>query len=267
MTELANESGFNVPKTLLVNILNENINNIESQVSEKIGFPCILKPSKSIYGNKRDISVVYDRNKLRTELNLLKNNYSEIIIQEYINIKNEIGIQGIATLESINFVVAGYVNKLRISENARGSTTYGELKKIDNVHYIIGKIQKLFYLTGFIGIFDVEFLDDGTNLYFLEINFRNGAYGYAFTKSGANLTELLCEYLANNLMDMEKLFFKESTFMSEFSDLKHVINGNLSAKIWIKNLISADTLLIFNSKDIKPFIYKVIYEIKSKKKR
>lgn len=75
----------------------------------------------------------------------------------------------------------GIIKKIRQSVVARGSTTYGYLTTNDK--YIdLESVKALISKTGFHGIFDVDLMRRGTEIFLCEINFQNGDYGYAYTR-------------------------------------------------------------------------------------
>ncbi|PAD40399.1 ATP-grasp domain-containing protein [Terribacillus sp. 7520-G] len=263
MSDIAAEKGLRVPKSVTINL--ETMSNSELNIAlEQINFPYIIKPVKSIGGNKEDIIISEDNSKnLKRDINIVSKNYKDILIQEYIAKDYEIGVQGISVNKGKEVIVAGVVEKFRDSTTAPGSTTYGKVtsnySKLD-----IGAIKKLVEEIKFEGIFDIEFVLKNDELYFIECNFRNGAYGYAFTKSGCNLPALWCKKKIEGYKIDNHVKLSDITFINELADYRN-IRKKVKILKWISQCLNSDVYLIYNKADLKPFLYKIINTILKRK--
>lgn len=215
----------------------------------KFPLPCIIKPLLSISGEKADISICTDNSSLNSAIaKYQKKGFNKILIQELINGNNqeEIAISGVAMPDG-NIFTQGVIHKKRIFGN--GSTVFAtirndaDVKLQDNIKSFIRKCQ-------YNGIFDIEFLRNDSGCYFIECNFRNGAYGYAVTKSGFNMPAFYANY--TNVALKGKI--KEFTFMEERSDILNVLNHKISLSKWIIDIIKTDTFLWWNWRDPKPML-------------
>lgn len=249
MLEIAIKSGFNVPKTYRCDELNQIING--EMTDEDIDYPlfvCSYNPNTT----KKQFWIVDNYKELKTTLNGLE--YSLLKVQDYVHIRNEYGIEGIAFGETRDAFIPAIIKKTRTSENSKGSTTYAKLVKSENVT-LIKTIKEFISLTGYNGIFDIEIMQDDNKYYFIECNFRNGAYGYAYTCAGYNLPAI---WIGINQEDDSILNSKEYTLMNEFSDIDHVRKKKVPLCTWIKQLLTVDIFLTFNHKDMKPFIARLM---------
>lgn len=259
MNNLAEKHGLFVPKSYEINLkvagsITNAINTLD------INYPCIVKPLQSIDGTKSDITINKDRTDLLKNLEKLKSNYKEVIIQEFIYKDGEFGIQGIVTIQGKEIIIPGVIEKLRQSTVAQGSTTYAKLVK-SNALVEIDKIKSLLKDLGYVGIFDMELMYRKDKVYFIELNFRNGAYGYAFTKAGINLPAMWCLDATGQDISMEsKVIKKEVTLMSEVADFRNVFESNITLMKWIVQFVKSDTHLILNKYDFRPFIFKFLYK-------
>lgn len=258
MNKLAEKHGLFVPKSYEINLREKgSVAKLLSTV--KISYPCIVKPLHSIDGTKSDITINQDSSDLKRNLHKFKLDYKKVMIQEFIKKEGEFGIQGIATIQSKEIIIPGIIEKIRESTIAPGSTTYARLVK-SNILVEIDKIKSLIRDLGFIGIFDMELMFSKDKVYFIELNFRNGAYGYAFTKAGVNLPVLWClDAIGQDISAESKLINKEVNLMSESADFRNVFDNNLRLMKWIVQFLKADVHLILNKYDLKPFIYKFLY--------
>lgn len=264
MTLLAAKHGFKTPKSFILKLT--EINKVETYLERNhIKYPCIIKPLQSVDGQKSDISINESRNELIINLKKLKEEYSEVFIQDYIQKEKEIGVQGIAIKNGKELTIPGMVNKIRDSVVAPGSTTYAFISKVPN-NYNLKKIdlslRSLIKELKFEGIFDLELMYSQGQLYFIELNFRNGAYGYAYTRAGINMPLLWCLGTIGKIdsINESKQIKKEITLMSEIADFKNVIVKNTNIFKWLIQFLKTDVYLLFNRRDIKPFIYKILYK-------
>ncbi|MDX9917727.1 MAG: hypothetical protein RBT15_06875 [Gudongella sp.] len=255
LNKLAIKYGFNVPISKVVE-LSLNDTDISRIIMNDIGMPCIVKPVQSLEGDKSDILIIENPQQLIQMLSLYRKKYIRLFVQQYINKIGEVGIQGLSMYNSREVKIAGVVNKIRVSNRAPGSTTYGMLdfnfdSEIEN--QIISLIKGI----QFCGIFDIEIMYDKDRKYFIEMNFRNGAYGYAFTKAGANLPYFWCKE-AVGINDYSTIKIeKTKKIMNEFADFRNVLDKNVKLFKWIYEFTNADVHLILNYLDLKPFLYKL----------
>ena len=257
MTKLAEKHGFLVPKGFKLDLRkSEEVNLVLESINFK--YPCIVKPLKSIDGSKGDIIICNDITQLTNQIRNLENKYSEVILQEFIKKDGELGVQGLSTGKEI--IIPGIIEKKRDSPIAPGSTTYATLVESNSLvekDKIISFLRDLNYY----GIFDLELMYQNKKVYFIEINFRNGAYGYAYTKAGVNIPKLWClDAVGLNISDETKKVVKHLRLMNEIADFRNVINKNVGFIKWLKEFVSTDIYMLLNIKDIKPFIYKFIYK-------
>lgn len=257
MTKLAEKHGFLVPKGFKLDLKkSEEVNLVIESINFK--YPCIVKPLKSIDGSKGDIIICNDITQLTNQIRNLEDKYSEVILQEFIKKDGELGVQGLSTRKEI--IIPGIIEKKRDSPIAPGSTTYATLVESNSLvekDKIISLLRDLNYY----GIFDLELMYQNKKVYFIEINFRNGAYGYAYTKAGVNIPKLWClDAVGLNISDETKKVVKHLRLMNEIADFRNVINKNVSFIKWLKEFVSTDIYMLLNIKDIKPFIYKFIYK-------
>ena len=178
---------------------------------------------------------------------------SKILVQEFIEKKNELCIDGI----SINageqvympygcgyyrFIPGSYGNYMRF-------TPFLDKKLTDKITNIIRESK-------YTGIFCIEFMvgkDD--TLYFLEVNFRHSGWGYAFTYGGFNLPFRWALSTLNNNLYLDGFKHMQSfDAMSEISDFADCrFYHKMPFRKWFQEFYKCDCKLIYNRKDRKPF--------------
>jgi len=243
MEQMAKEAGLSTPHTESLNLSEDS--------NPKVYFPVILKPIKSIAGNKSDITICHNREDLSYAIETLKNRgYKEILYQKYMHNSNskEIGITGISYPDG-RIEIHGYIDKIRNRANINNFGKYFPNSPIP----ILPQLENYIRSTGYVGIFDTDFILFDNQLYFIECNFRNGAYGYCVTKAGFNMPGLLAKVFLGD-KPTGKPNLKDTTFMEERTDILNVIDHTLSISKWVKDLMHTNTLLWWSWRDPKPML-------------
>lgn len=242
MVRLANKCNITVPASFRYNIIEND---------PEIIIPCIIKPLRSTNGDKADITICRNAESFKSTIDHYRSKGTyDILVQQLINGRNqeEIAVTGVSTQNGKVFI-PGVVHKLRIRGN--GSTVFAKFKAdIDDC--LIKNIADFIHQTGYTGIFDIEFLKNDDGIFFIECNFRNGAYGYAITSAGFNMP--LCFLLESIDKEYQIQNIRDLTFMEERSDFLNVLEHKLTLWLWIKNLFQTDTFLWMNWKDLRPLV-------------
>lgn len=243
MANIAIESGLNVPKTIEFDLYSSNIDIISD-------FPVIVKPISSIEGEKSDISVCNYPSDLEIQiLKLKEKGYRKVLIQEYIHSSKsrEIGITGISYPNG-EIEIHGLIDKIRNRSNINNFGKYHPYQELSIYENLVSYIK----MCGYIGIFDTDFIEKDGLLYFIECNFRNGAYGYATTYSGFNMPLRWVNSCVGIKNEIVKL--KDVTFMEERTDFLNVLDKTMTFRAWFKDFIHTDVYLFWNKKDVRPLI-------------
>lgn len=249
MQDLAVKAGFSpILSKVFDGEQQSNIDEIIEVFSS--AFPLIVRPdgsskytcNYSIIENEKDLKEVLHKAR------------GKVLIQQYIFKDEELGIQGVSW-GNATVMVGGVIHKIRTSLTSLGSTSFAELRKAISSDPIIN-VKRFIEMVGYSGIFDIELMRVGDHYYFIECNFRNGAYGYAYCKYGMNLPELWikgsgADYDTNNT-DTHKVLL-----MNEFNDIRFVLSKKINLFSWIKELFRTDVFLTWNKRDKAPFFYRL----------
>lgn len=251
---IAKQIGIDTPEG--ISVIWDGFESSVEKIFEKlednnIGFPVFVKNTSSFAGKKKNIRVLKDKHFLREYFEVIPS--GEYLIQEYIDKEYEVGVQGIA-FKSGNVCIPGVIKKIRQSSVATGSTTYGFLSN-DCLNVNLKKISALISKIGFSGIFDIELMYKDGHYYLVEINFRNGAYGYAYTVAGYNLPY---EWYQNCVSNTEKLNkdIRSVCLVNETADFQNVRCGKISFFRWLIDFCRSDVRLLCNAKDLHPLFFK-----------
>lgn len=244
LCDLAQKHGFKVPKTYYVHV---------GDIPDNLEYPVITKTRDSVKaGWKENVHVCFSEQDLLQAFS--KIDQSEIVIQEYIEKKNELCLDGISVNQGKDvFVTMGATYNYILPESYSFTFTLKNFKDPSIQAALKGMMSEI----GFEGIFTIEFLiGQNDELYFMEINFRHSAWGYASTCLGMNLvTNWACGMLDNTIAhDIYKTIPDNYSAMVELPDFKNrVLKGRLSIFKWIKELSKCSCLYYANKKDPKPF--------------
>lgn len=222
------------------------------KLPDNINFPCIIKPLTSAFGEKSDITICYNETELSsaTKVYIEKSNVN-ILIQDFVtDVRQEIAVPGLS-LPNGEVIIKGVVNKRCIMGS--GSTVYGSYS-IEEHSNLYEKIKKFIHSVDYVGIFDMEFLEDNFGEYhFVECNYRNGAYGYAVTAAGFNIPYIFFQVLTSQPWD-KPTKLQSVVFMEERSYILNLTQKRMSLWHWLKDVLSTDVFLFFNWKDLRPYL-------------
>ena len=245
MALMASLVGLHVPQTILLELNNQSI---------KTPFlPLILKPTNGFSGNKGDIRICHSISEWEKAIERFRvRNYTHVLCQQLIegNDIQEVGLMGVA-LQNGEVVIPGTIWKIRSWPPGRGSTSYA--------HFVpgvtcedIGKLTHFVQSTGYTGIFDIEMMIADGVAWFLEINYRNGQYGYTPTKAGYNLPNAWIEGIkTGKLASIASL--ESIDYMNEREDFQYVKIGLLPFKEWWAQFRGSRAFGMYCPGDQRPF--------------
>lgn len=246
MSELAKNSGLKIAEFTKIDITNGD--------EMKIDFPIIIKPFAAFAGGKGDIKICNDKDEYCRALEeLIDAGYAEVMIQKFLKSNNqyEVGIMGMA-LPGEEVVIPGVIHKIRSWPSDRGSTSYAKFQEHDT-SVDFEKIKDFVRKTNYVGLFDVELIISDNVAWFIEINYRNGQYGFLPTAAGYNLPYNLCLGLVGNKIEPVK-DIKEVYYINERDDYLHVKNGTISKDEWKQQFKNATAYGMYCKNDMRPFI-------------
>ncbi len=254
MLEAARAAGLHVPEW--VTLQEDSFCSLES-CCRSLRFPCIVKPVGLKPGGVFEFHILQNREELSTVADYIEKNCKSVIIQEYINKTAEFGINACRMYHSGETVFCGVIEKKRFSQVSLGSTTAGSI--VQDMHGLCVQAKKFVEAIDYRGIFDMEFITDGKEFYFVEMNFRNGGYGYACTKAGRNFPALwACEAQGKPISAFLCETVGNVFFINESADLQNVRVGNISIFTWLWDVLRAKAHMYINFRDMKPLLKKIM---------
>lgn len=242
--EAAESCGLDVPKSALV---------YRGEIPEGLSYPLMTKAIVSTRGGwKNDVHICRNETELKKAyLDIVSD---PVLIEEYIEKKNELCIDGVSLNSGEIIYMPFKVNYLRFTESAYGN--YMSVSPFCDQE-LKNKIQALFRKTKFSGIFSIEFLiTNDDKLKFLEINFRHSTWAIASKYGGANLPLIWARAQLDENPNIENIPIKKDSFtaMLELQDFNdHVRHGKLSICKWLKDFHECPVTFVYDKNDRKPF--------------
>ena len=220
-TELARKAGLPVVNSCVI-----KTHNGEFTIPDSVRYPCFMKPNVSRNSNKGTICRCDSEQQLRQKLTAFSRNRDiEMLVEDYLEIAREYAILGVSaggTVAAPGYFVAeegGHEGRKGVTMVGRVCSTSVHQKLIDDICRFVGTLNME-------GLFDVDLIEtvDG-KLYFVELNLRYGASGYAVTRSGANLPAMYADCLIYGapidpnckIESSGKQFVSEKVMMDEYA--------------------------------------------------
>lgn len=251
ITNLGAEAGLDVPKK---EILDTGI------LPKTLNYPVITKVLASTMGGwKDDVHICQNKEELLEAYKTIKS--PKLCMQEYINKVGEFCMEGFSVNDGNDVFMPYKAEYIRYYNNSYGH--YMNMVPFKDED-LIGKIKKLFKLTKYNGIFEIEFMKgpDG-KYYFLEINFRASTWNYAITVGGGNLPYFWAKAMLTGRIAYEEMSLRDEPFqaMVEPEDFQKNVFGLHQVGLfqWIKECRSSECHYYYNKKDKSPFYHYLLH--------
>lgn len=243
--EIAPKHGLCVPWTIEIAK--------HGDIPDTIEYPVFTKSVKSVDGGKKDEGVCRNRSELERKRDEMMSN--TLLVMKYIRKKKEIDYFGMSINGKVYMDFHDEIS--RFPDGAYGY--YGAFMRCKNDE-TYQKCVSMMEEIGYNGLFDIEFLlGDDDVLYFMEINFRADGAIYKLAE-GVNLPAAWCELACSTELP-ECLPIKKDYFvgMTEVQDFKlNVLIGHKNPFKWFWQFCTADRHMLFNLKDPKPILVRLL---------
>lgn len=242
LCEYALSCGLRIPRKEVV---------FTGDIPKSLPYPVITKTLKSIYGGwKADSYICHSEEELLQAYKRIRSH--ELILQEYISKKNELGFMGYSINGGEKVFIPSQYSYFRFSDNGYGHYMY--FTPVQDKQ-LLEKVKSLIRKCNFTGCFEVEFLIDKNDApIFLEINFRFSYWNFALTYGGCNCPLEWAQAMLNGDITSLELIHKY-TAINEPGDFgQSVRHHKISIFQWLNDIIKADKCYIFNKKDPMPAI-------------
>lgn len=222
-------------------------------IPNDIKFPCFTKPVSSFGAGKRCQRRCNNLEELKAVLAIAdKNDITKVLVEDFIDISHEYAVLGFSDGEKV--VIPGIIKFLKESKRHRGVAMLGEVLPISGFENLISKFADFIRQMGFVGIFDIDFLESDGVYYFDEMNLRTGGSGMAILKAGVNLPAMFVKSMyGNSTDDMTQAVTHAATFVNEKMALDDFTEGCMSFREYKKLITAADILFVKDESDVAPY--------------
>mgnify|MGYP003571379902 CR=1 FL=1 len=246
--KIATEVGLNVPKTWEIPFVDGTF-----IIPKDIEYPCFVKGAISYKSKKKYQKKCNNSQELNDLLSLCKQvREYDLCVEEYLDIDKEVGIMAISSITGC--VTPTIVNLLDMGKGStNGVSMRGEICSMDNLPELTKAISSFLAKLCFTGICNLDFIESEGKIYFVEVNFRYAAYGYAIFKSGVSLPEMIVNSLHGNAFGQSGMMSdRHKTYFNEKIGLINVVERSITYKKYREMTNHADILMIEDSSDPKP---------------
>ena len=247
LCHLARKHGLLTPSTEIVKV---------GSLPMNITYPLLTKATDSFSASwKNCVRICKDKQDLLDFYQEV--DAKELLIQNYIEKKNEFILVGIAINRGKDVIIPIEGSYYRIPDGYFG--TYLYFNAISDIGKKLSKpVKAMLEEIGYEGVFEAEFIiDKEGNYYFLEINFRHTLWNHTFTDMGLNFCEIWSKAIVNRkfpeiILTSTK---KRHVLIHEFVDfLWYAKSGKVNIFKWIFDFLNADSYVIYDRHDVMPFI-------------
>ena len=243
----ASEFGLKRPEEWMIDLSRE------AEIPFDMVYPCFIKPLRSIEGNKTEMTKADNADELRKCLNKLRQEDSDraVLVQRYLNIEKEYDIGGVCIDDKV--IIPGMIEKIRVAQFERGVTLAGRMVSCEPLGETFDRICEMMRSFHYTGLFDLELILSGGELYLNEVNFRAGGPNYSYTLNGNNLPAMLIGGILGDVPETADQSFRGGrTFVYEKVAWEEYIQGFMTKKELKETIEGADMRLLSNSDDPGP---------------
>ena len=246
LCDLAEQCGIQQPKGEVLK---------KGEMPKGLRYPVLTKVTMSTKGAwKKDVYICQNEEELKEAYKHIV--ADELLVQEYIEKKNELCIDGVSINGGKDIFFSYTSEYLRMPKDSFGK--YMRMKVYENKD-VKDKLAAILRKANYSGIFDAECLiGKNDELYFLEINFRNSAWSYAHTFGGVNLPYYWAKCTLEGISGMDDCVMRKEPFaaMAELADLSDIMHdSDVSLWTWFKQFRACDCTYLYNPKDKMPFYH------------
>ena len=249
--ELAREYGLTVLNSCVI-----RTENGEFEIPDTVTYPCFMKPNVSRFSSKGSMRKCESEEELVEALtHASRKKDVEMLVEDFVEIKHEYSILGLSTKDGANG--PGFFIAEEGGQNEhRGVAITGRMLPVSVKQEMIDQMVGFVGSLGFEGLYDIDLVEsvDGT-FYFVEVNMRYGASGYAVTECGINLPAMFADHMIfGKPVDLDcQLPVTGKVFVSEKVLIEEFMMGRISWDMFKECMEKADIHFVKNDEDPKPF--------------
>lgn len=248
--KLAKQMGFQVVESWPVDCIDG-----EYTIPEGVKYPCYVKGRLSYHSAKQYQKKCNSEDELVNWLRIVaQKNPSPLLIEEYIEIEKEYGIIGYS--DSHYIILPGIVDLLDSGHGVhKGVSAFGRVNNFGNNETLKRQIESFIKNIRLSGLFNIDIVESHGKLYFVELNLRFAAYGYAVYRAGVNLPAFYIYRLRNqDISALNTNVTNGFSYVNEKVAMDDVIYGYRSLNDYRHLINSADCRMIKQDDDYDPYM-------------
>ena len=244
---LARELGLNVAASHSV-----TVSSGKYTIPEGIAYPCFTKALMTLSGGKQLFKRCDDPAALCAQLERIgQKQDTTVLIEDFKEIGTEYAVLGCSDGKGV--IIPGVIKFIANTSSHFGIALKGIVIPIDGFEDLIARFKAFVLRVGFVGVFDIDFYESGGSMYFGEMNLRFGGSGYAITKLGVNLPDMMVHLLrGESIEEMPKLIPSSATYVNERMCIDDWYRGFLTTKQYKQVVHSADISFVRDPEDPLP---------------
>lgn len=222
-------------------------------IPEGIKYPCFTKPVASIGAGKKCQRRCNTPEELKAVLAVAdRNDIDQVLVEDYIDIHHEYAVLGYSDGKDV--VIPGIIKFLKGSKMHKGVAMAGEVMPVKEFEELIDKFTIFVRSMGFVGIFDIDFLESDGVFFFDEMNLRTGGSGTAIWNSGVNLPAMFVKAMSGEPTgDMERAVTRSAMFVNDKLALDDFAEGGMSLRKYREWIGTADIRFMKDESDPAPY--------------
>ena len=219
-------------------------------IPETINYPCFPKP---VDGGKRGLGRCDNKEALDKTLRYMATiRNMDVLVEDYLNIDKEYALVGFSDGKDV--VIPAILHNEQMAHGGHfGVAKKGKVLPVAGYEPLIEKFKQLILSIGFVGLFDIDFLECQGKFYFDEINLRFGGSGYAVTKAGCNLPAMMANCFSGHKNDDTWQLKAPLSFANERTCLDDWYYGFISFEEYNDDIDNADICFIKDEDDSAPY--------------
>ena len=233
-------------------------------IPEGVEYPVITKAGCSFTGDwKADMVICRNEEELKAAYERIVS--PKVVVQQYINKKNELPLEGMSVCGGKKSAVAVAVHFLNLSAESYGRyMTVGPSPDKELEKKIFSMLEEI----GYEGLFEAEFLvGQNDELYFLEINFRSSIWNYSGTIAGIPLPYVWAQAMLEpeRLDALCNVAVEPFTAMDELNDFRdRVMTHQVTFRQWLTDLHGCKCRYYLGRRDCMPMVSMFFGSVKRK---
>jgi carbamoylphosphate synthase large subunit len=215
-----------------------------------IKYPCFPKP---VDGGKKGLGRCNNKEELDKALRRMAAiRDMDVMIEDYLDIDKEYALVGFTDGKDV--VIPTILHNEQMAHGGHfGVAKQGIVLPVAGYEPLIEKFKKLILSIGFVGLFDIDFLECQGKFYFDEINLRFGGSGYAITKVGCNLPAMMADHFSEKDWNKSYCLTVPMSFANERTCLDDWYYGFTSFREYRNTVKHADIGFVKDEEDTSPW--------------